>query len=396
MVEIAKGIERHPVASQAFNVHFISDGGDFEGMIEKHGFALTRLEPRLTKEKIEFIAKVDRGEKFAPAFTVAELIQRVNSEIACLNELKPAAVITGSYLTIPVTCRVLNIPLVWVVQSTWLPDFFCHGAGMTDHLRPAALKTVADWFVLQFINLWIKHGFLNSLNRAARHFGVPGYESIFDYWRGDVTLVAEPPEFSGVKLPPKHTFCGPLIPQDEFTLPAELATIPRDKPLIYFAMGSSGTPEIVAKITESFEGKPYRVIAPVRFQLEQVSGVHIPANVLVTDWIPALQVNKLADLAVIHGGIGTVMVAALAGKPVVGVGMQMEQVANLACLERLGFAIRVGKSRDPSAKIQCAIQKLINNEAAKAKATAFAESIAHWDGPKTAAETLAEHYGGSV
>ena len=35
-------------------------------MIEKHGFALTRMEPRLTPEKIEHIAKVDRGEKFAP------------------------------------------------------------------------------------------------------------------------------------------------------------------------------------------------------------------------------------------------------------------------------------------------------------------------------------------
>ena len=134
------------------------------------------------------------------------------------------------------------------------------------------------------------------------------------------------------------------------------------------------------------------MIAPVKFPLQQVSGVRIPANVLVTDWVPALQVNKLADLAVIHGGIGTVMVAGMAGKPVVGVGMQMEQVANLACLERLGFAIRVGKSRDPSAKIQSAIQKLMNNEAAKAKAAAFAKSITHWDGPKTAAETLLERY----
>ena len=53
-------------ARQTFDIHFISDGGDFENLIEKHGFALTRLEPRLTKEKIEFIAKVDRGEKFAP------------------------------------------------------------------------------------------------------------------------------------------------------------------------------------------------------------------------------------------------------------------------------------------------------------------------------------------
>jgi UDP-N-acetylglucosamine:LPS N-acetylglucosamine transferase len=394
MVEIAKGIARHAQASQAFNIHFISDGGDFEWLIEKHGFALTRLEPRLTKEKIDFIAKVDRGEKFAPAFTGAELIQRVNSEIACLNELKPTAVVTGSYVTIPVTCRVLNIPLVWVVQSTWLPEFFCHGAGMTDHLKPAPLKTVIDWFVLRFINFWIKYGFLNPINGAAKHFGVPGYDSIFEFWRGDISLVAEPPEFSGVQLPPNHTFIGPLIPQDEFPLPLEISAIPRDKPLIYFAMGSSGTPEIVANILESFAGKPYRVIAPVKFQLELVSGVHIPANVLVTDWVPAIEVNKMADLAVIHGGIGTVMVAALAGKPVVGVGMQMEQVANLACLERLGFAIRVGKSRDPSAKVQSAIQKLMHDETARAKATAFAKTVAHWDGPKTAAEMLLERYGG--
>ncbi len=167
------------------------------------------MEPRLTPEKIEHIAKVDRGEKFTPAFTDAEMIQRVENEVAVLKRLAPVAVVTGSYPSIPVTCRVLKIPLVWVVQSTWLPDFFEHGAGMTDHVRPAAIKAVADRCILAFINFWIKRGFLNSVNHAAKHFGVPGYESIFDYWRGDITLVAEPPGFSGVKLPPNHFFTGP-------------------------------------------------------------------------------------------------------------------------------------------------------------------------------------------
>ena len=94
----------------------------------------------------------------------------------------------------------------------------------------------------------------------------------------------------------------------------------------------------------------------------------------------------MADLAVIHGGVGTVLTAALAGKPVVGVGMQMEKVANLACLERLGFAIRIAKSRDPSAKVQTAIQRLMHNKAAREKAAAFAKVIAHWDGSRIAAE----------
>jgi len=68
---------------------------------------------------------------------------------------------------------------------------------MTDRVHPDAIKAVADRCVLEFINFWLKHGFLNSVNHAAKHFGVTGYNSIFEYWRGDITLVAEPPGFSG-------------------------------------------------------------------------------------------------------------------------------------------------------------------------------------------------------
>ena len=99
--------------------------------------------------------------------------------------LRPVAVITGSYITIPVSCRILRIPLVWVIQSTWLEDFFTKGAGMTDGIKSKPLKTVADWMILLFIELLDQYGFLNSINRAAKHFSVNGYKSIFEYWRGE-------------------------------------------------------------------------------------------------------------------------------------------------------------------------------------------------------------------
>jgi len=173
---------------------------------------------------------------------------------------------------------------------------------MTDHIRSTPIKTLLDWFILRFINFWIRYGFLNPVNRTARHFGVVGYESTFQFWTGDITLVAELPEFTGIKLPSNHYFIGPLIPYEESPIPQGFTDIPKAKPLIYFAMGSSGTPRIVAKIVESFAGKPYHVIAPVEFQLAKVHGVRVPTNVTVTDWGPALTVNKMADLAVIHGG----------------------------------------------------------------------------------------------
>lgn len=183
MIEIAKGIASHDAASKVFEIRFISDGGDFERLIEAEGFPIQRLEPRLTKEKIEHIARVDRGEQFAPAFSDEELIERVSNETAYLRQVVPAAVVTGSYLTIPVTCRVLSVPLIWVIQSTWLEPFFTTGVGMTDHIRPKLLKSLADLLILGFINFWIRYGFLSGVNKTAKHFGVEGYKSIFDFWR---------------------------------------------------------------------------------------------------------------------------------------------------------------------------------------------------------------------
>jgi UDP:flavonoid glycosyltransferase YjiC (YdhE family) len=115
--------------------------------------------------------------------------------------------------------------------------------------------------------------------------------------------------------------------------------------------------------------------------------------VLVTGWLPAHKVNKLVDLSVIHGGIGTIMTAAYAGKPVVGIGMQPEQDANIAALVRKGFAIQVPKSKDPSKKVQAAIERLLHDEKAKQKAADFAKVMEKWDGPKMAAELLYEKFG---
>ena len=89
MIEIAKGVVAHDTASKTFEIQFISDGGDFERLIEDKGFALHRMEPRLTAEKIEHIARVDRGERFAPAFSRREMIQRVENEVAYLKLLTP-------------------------------------------------------------------------------------------------------------------------------------------------------------------------------------------------------------------------------------------------------------------------------------------------------------------
>jgi UDP:flavonoid glycosyltransferase YjiC (YdhE family) len=394
MVEIARAVTRRNDHDRRFDVRFISDGGQFEALIEKAGFPLERLEPRMTAEKIAYAYKLDKGEAFGAVMSPDEAIEKIRNEVAFLREVRPAAIITGSYVTMPITHQIVGVPLVWVVQSTWLEGFFRHGAGMTDNIRFKPAKWATDFMIYSLIHLWMQVGLLRPLNKAARHFGVRPIRTIFEYYHGDLNLVAEPPNFTDASLPADYRFIGPVIAREDFPVPREVLDIPHDKPLVYFAMGSSGTPEIVAKIVESFEGKPYRVIAPVKSLIEGLSHVHVPSNVLVTGWLPAHKINAIADISVIHGGIGTVMTAAYAGKPIIGVGMQPEQTANLAAVAKKGFAIRVPKSKDPSAKIHAAIETLLHDEKALEKARQFAASLNAWDGPTQAAQILADTYGG--
>jgi hypothetical protein len=89
--------------------------GDLEHLVGKEGFPLKPLTLRFTPEKIEFFGKVDRGEKFAPAHSQTEIVAMIDNEVKYLCELNPAAVMTGSSMAIPVTRRMLKIPLVRVL-----------------------------------------------------------------------------------------------------------------------------------------------------------------------------------------------------------------------------------------------------------------------------------------
>ncbi len=136
--------------------------------------------------------------------------------------------------------------------------------------------------------------------------------------------------------------------------------LPKEKPIIYFGMGSSGRPQIMKKVIEGFKGQTFNVIAPVKNKIEDLN-VCIPENVIVTDWVPALEVSKMADLSVIHGGIGTVMTAALVSKPAVGVGMMYEQEYNIECLTRKGFAKRISRSHLSSKILNNAIKTILGS-----------------------------------
>ena len=395
MIEIARAAKRH------FNVIFASYGGQFEQLIEDEGFALEKMSPRLTEEKLARLRIVLSGETLNTVgyLSAKELAARVPNEIAFFKQVKPVAVLTGWCLSVTISTRAATVPFVNVLHSTSVREYY--EAGLQSWPDRSDFGFVRWLFRndSERMNRWVSNLVLKlaapvkAYNKVGPAYGLPRFRNFIDLIEGNHTLLADIPEwvgFSGVR--PTLHYIGPLPARIDLPIPDEVASIPRDKPIVYFAMGSSGKPALVAEILAGFRNKPYNVIAPVKSHIEQMA-VDIPENVVVTGFLPAHKVNPMADISVIHGGQNTVMNACLSGTPIVGIGMHPEQQANLDACVRKGFAVRLNKKRASASDVLAAIDKLLGDEAAKTAVETFRKQLAEWDGPENAALFLKEHYG---
>jgi UDP:flavonoid glycosyltransferase YjiC (YdhE family) len=395
MIEIARAAREH------FDVRFISYGGQFEQLIEDESFPLTRMEPRLSQQKLDRLRVVLSGETLNTVgyFSAKELIPRVENEIAFFQEIRPAAVLTGWCLSVLLSARAAGVPLVNVLHSTSVREYYEAGLqSWPDRTNFAFVRWLFGNDV-EKMNRWISRlvlrlsAGLRAYNAVARRHGLSRFNNFIDMIEGDHTLLADVPDWVGFdEVRPSLHYIGPLPFRSHAAIPEEIATMPRDKPIVYFAMGSSGKPELVKEILAGFRDRPYRVIAPVK-KLVENDRVDVPPNVVLTGFLPADKVNPMADISVIHGGQNTVMNACLSGTPIVGVGMHPEQQANLDACVRKGFAIRLNKKRVTATDVFDAVEKLLSDDTAKAKVMELRDVLQQWDGPANATKFLLEKFG---
>ena len=399
LAEIGRHIEIAKACKDLFEVIFISYGGKFENLIEEEGFMLKKMEPRLTESQLQHVRKALSGETLNTVgyFSAKEMEPRVENEIQYFKQIKPACVLTGWCQSVMISARAAEVPFVNILHSTSITEYY-----------EAGLQTWPDRSNFFFLRWFFSEEQLNRkmsnlvlklklpakpFNILAKKYGLKEFNNFIEVLEGDYTLLADIPEWVGLpKVRPNIRFIGPLPLRLNVDIPRIITEIPTDKPIVYFAMGSSGNPKLIANIIEGFRDKPYRVIAPVETHIKNMN-LEIPTNVIVTGFLPAHKVNPIADISVIHGGQNTVMNACLSKTPIVGVGMHPEQQANLDACVRKGFAIRLNKKRVTASKILNAIDKLLQDLKAQEEVKKFQEKLSQWNGPENAAKFLYATFG---
>jgi UDP:flavonoid glycosyltransferase YjiC (YdhE family) len=188
-------------------------------------------------------------------------------------------------------------------------------------------------------------------NAIARDYDLPRFTYPQQIAHGDYTLFTDFKELVNDKSTDIHDnefYIGPIFFDELFNdfsnnrnhINKEIFDhISNGNKSILVSLGSSGTKELFERILHVLGKTDFRVVAVYTSILSPENLPEVNKNIMLKQYVPSMrEINEKVDLAILHGGQGTVYTAAYSGKPVIGFPMQFEQHMNLELLERKGMA----------------------------------------------------------
>ena len=117
-------------------------------------------------------------------------------------------------------------------------------------------------------------------------------------------------------------------------------------PVVYISLGTviKGSGSFFQNCVDAFRDENIDVIISVGQKFDAGKLKNVPSNIHIYKSVPQLDVLKMADVFVTHGGMNSVSEALVCGAPMVVIPFVSDQPVNARCIERLG----VGKSLEYS------------------------------------------------
>jgi len=383
---------------------FFSHGGKFEFLAKKNGFEIIKVKPEATKKQIEDWFKFQNFEKLKIETVSNEkwLLKNVQEEIKAFKKTKISLLVTTNNVTCAVSARAAKIPYINVTASGG--NF---ALKMPDALENPLTFIIPQFLKVRFINFVLARAnwYLKSTNKVAEQVNSPTYNNWRDIFHGDLTFVTDNLDFINIfpnqQLYNSDEYVGIILLDELFVddIPkneSEKIYKQIDKHInktgksIMISLGSSGTKDIFIKILKTLEKTQYNVIGIYTSIFDENDLPKFNDNILLIKFVPSIKkVNKMVDLAIIHGGQGTVYNAIYSKKPIIGIPMHMEQQFNLEKIVGHGLGIMLSKKYFNSKKLIKAINKIFTDyEKYKNNAEKLADKLPLPKGEEIIAEKI--------
>ena len=322
---------------------------------------------------------LDQGRGVRHPFTTDMVRRRVTAELAAIRDFNADAVVIGSNLTMLLSARIAGVPIFYARPYAYSSTYFSKKPVCGELAAPGWLRAVARVFSYKPA----------SFVSVAREYGLRLPRRTVDMLSADVNLICSLfTQLRGDSLVEPDVGVGPIY----YRAPGELPQIvrePRERPLIYVGMGSSGSADILTQVLRQLSVAPVDVLVGGGVQLSDTS--MLGSNIHFAGTVPAHLLAGHIDASITHGGEGTVQTACLAGVPFAGIAMQAEQSWNIEECVRYGNALRFTKNDVRRGNMRDILDRLLSDEGMRTKARQLGEAMRTMDGAALAVEKIEDY-----
>lgn len=312
-----------------------------------------------------------------PLYDVATLERYVADDRALLERVRPDLVVGDFRLSLSVSARLAGVPYLAISNAYWSP-FVRQRYPLPEHplARQVGLRLAQTLFSLGRPFVFAVHAM--PLNRVRRRHGLAPLGTNLNrvYTDADHVLYADVPEMYTMReLPANHHFLGPVLWSPPIPFPDWWPSIPRDRPILYVTLGSSGPGRLLAPVLAAVADLPVTVLLATGGQPLPDAA---PPNVFAADYLPGLEAARLASLVVCNGGSPTSHQALAAGVPVLGLPSNLDQFLNMQTIETAGAGRLLRADMAGVADIRQTIEGLLQSDPCTAAAQAIARTFGRY------------------
>lgn len=184
------------------------------------------------------------------------------------------------------------------------------------------------------------------------------YDTVFSPELGMPELITCTPDFDFPVADDNYHYIGfsvDLKRDQTASVPFPWGRIVVDAPLIFCTLGSESvnfthSRRFFQTVIDAFAAEPeWQLVMAVGNRIETKEFQRVPANVILVNWAPHLEILKRSSLMINHGGLGTVKECILSGVPMIVFPSTSDQPGNAARVvyHGLGIAGNIGKISAP-------------------------------------------------
>lgn len=318
-----------------YDIH-IAAGDAFTQFLDPYAFTRHHLTciPRET-----FARRLSYG---LPLYDAQTLDREISEDTALLRQIQPDLVVGDFRLSLGISARQSSIPYATISNAYWSP-----AADLSTDVPPTAITRILSPslirpFFRQMQRFIFSRHARPHVRARARYNLSPIPEDLRNvYTDADHTLYMDIPElFPDVSFADTEHLLGMITWSPDVALQPDLVAWLHDKtpstPICYVTLGSSGAHALLPQIVATLGKLPVRAVVssagkPFPFP--------VPENVRVFPFLSGDMLIGLSDLVVSNGGSPTSSQALTAGKPVVGIISNMDQMLNMERVTRQGAGI---------------------------------------------------------